>query len=219
MDISALKTGMLFNGEVTKAVCDTLKSHYTSKGISIPPLIVDPVCVSTSGHTLLESDALGTVVRELFPLAAVITPNKQEAEVILNSQGKGERAISDLDDMVRAAWDLSRLGPKAVLVKGGHIVVTKQDLYNFRVGYAEIEVYGSGSHRAHSEVLEYNKLLIAGNQDGSGAVVVDVLYEREPGRWTAFVRQRIETTSTHGTGCTLSAALAAELAKGGKGID
>ena len=74
MEVHAIKTGMLYDSDTVKTVCETLGSSPSV------PLIVDPVCVSTSGHTLLEPDAIGTIIDSLLPLATIITPNWFEME-------------------------------------------------------------------------------------------------------------------------------------------
>lgn len=74
---------MLFDAANTRAVSSTLKDLY--KGQNLPPLVVDPVCVSTSGHSLLHPEAVEVIIQELFPLATLITPNKSEAELLLST--------------------------------------------------------------------------------------------------------------------------------------
>ena len=93
----------------------------------MPPLVCDPVCVSTSGHTLLQPDAVEVMISELFPLTYLITRNKSEAELLLATRGLPAR-IANLDDMLRAAADLLALGPRAVLLKGGHLAVRLADV-------------------------------------------------------------------------------------------
>ena len=112
--IRAMKTGMLFDATSIRAVVRVLKSHY--EGPDMPPLVCDPVCVSTSGHTLLASDAVEVMVSELFPLTYLVTPNKAEAELILSTRGHPV-SINNIDDMLKAADDLLKLGPKVVLLK------------------------------------------------------------------------------------------------------
>ncbi len=215
MDVSALKIGMLFNQEVTRIVCETLRRHYSNS--SIPPLIVDPVCVSTSGHTLLEPDAIGAVIQDLFPLAHIITPNKQEAEYILSWKSNTDRVIASLEDMLQATVDLCALGPRATLLKGGHFIISDGDLEVFRSSHPEVDILGSSRPQGRSEVLKHHGLLLRGSSPAPG-LVVDMLFDKSASRWALFVRTRIDTSSTHGTGCTLSAALVCELAKGQKGI-
>ncbi|KAK0442921.1 pyridoxamine kinase [Armillaria borealis] len=116
--MDALKTGMLFDTEITKAVVHTLKTHY---GGNVPPLVCDPVCVSTSGHSLLNPDAIGVMVKELFPLVTLITPNKSEAKLLLAYGRPGAYpGISTLEDMYQACKDFFTQfvpGPKAILLK------------------------------------------------------------------------------------------------------
>ena len=116
--------------------------------------------VSKSGFKLLSDDAKDTLVKELFPLATLITPNLPEAEEILGIE------ITNLEEMKEAAVKLLELGAKAVLVKGGHL------------------------------------------EDDA----TDLLYDGK--KFTFFEQKRINTKHTHGTGCTLSSAIAANLAKG-----
>jgi hydroxymethylpyrimidine/phosphomethylpyrimidine kinase len=129
--------------------------------------VLDPVMVATSGDPLFEAGTVSAIVRDLFPLAALVTPNLDEAELLLN---RPVRAESEMIDAARACVD--GLGARGALIKGGH---------------------------------------------GTGAVLVDVLFDgREVHR---FRHPRIATTSTHGTGCTLSASIAAHLALGHELVD
>ncbi len=105
---AAAKTGMLGNAGVVRAVADTVRE------LGISPLVVDPVMISKSGAALLEDAAVDAVIAEILPLATVLTPNLPEAERLLG------RTIEGLDAMTAAARDLAALGPRAVIVKGGH---------------------------------------------------------------------------------------------------
>jgi hydroxymethylpyrimidine/phosphomethylpyrimidine kinase len=105
----AIKTGMLADGATIEAVCDALEAH--GPGI---PLVADPVMVAKGGHSLLAPEAVATLKARLLPMAAVITPNIPEAEAISGL------AIPDVAAMHRAAAALLRMGPRAVLLKGGH---------------------------------------------------------------------------------------------------
>lgn len=80
---------------------------------SVPSVVIDPVMISTSGHSLAAAEVMGAMVLELFPLATLITPNIPEASALL-----GGRQIASLEDMKAAAAELHRLGPKWVLVSG-----------------------------------------------------------------------------------------------------
>jgi len=106
--IEAAKTGMLASTEIIEAVAAAIQKH----GIDL--LVVDPVMVAKGGAHLLRDDAVGALRARLLPLAAVITPNIPEAEVLLG------RSITTLDQRREAAVDLLALGPRAVVVKGGH---------------------------------------------------------------------------------------------------
>ena len=106
--IEAAKTGMLASTEIIEAVAEAIQKH----GIDL--LVVDPVMVAKGGAHLLRDDAVGALRSRLLPLAAVITPNIPEAEVLLG------RSITTLDQRREAAVDLLALGPRAVVVKGGH---------------------------------------------------------------------------------------------------
>ncbi|HKH94736.1 MAG TPA: bifunctional hydroxymethylpyrimidine kinase/phosphomethylpyrimidine kinase [Gemmatimonadaceae bacterium] len=153
---AAIKSGMLGDAEVVSAVAESVRRHRLS------PYVLDPVMAATSGDPLVTPDAIAATLRELFPLATLVTPNLDEVALLI-----GERP-TDVAGMERAARVLvERHGAQAALVKGGHLA---------------------------SEEL------------------VDVLYDGVTMR--RFSHERIATTSTHGTGCTLSAAIAARLALG-----
>lgn len=202
-----MKTGMLFDAQILHLVAGTLKAHYTET--SMPPLVCDPVCVSTSGHTLLHPDALEVMVNELFPLATLITPNKAEAELILSLRNLPHNLVN-LEDILVAVKDLLSLGPSAVLLKGGHITVTEKDVECSINLHPDICVIRDGLPGENMEILHKNK-----SPPTPQPIVVDVLC-RSVNEITLFLRPRIDSTSTHGTGCTLSAALACAL---GRGLD
>lgn len=109
LGIDAAKTGMLANRAIIEAVCEAVREH------GIERLVVDPVLVAESGARLLDSDARGTLVRRLIPLAAVVMPNAPEAAALLDIQ------VSTLAEMHEAARRLVGAGARAALVKGGHI--------------------------------------------------------------------------------------------------
>jgi hydroxymethylpyrimidine/phosphomethylpyrimidine kinase len=110
--IAAIKTGLLFSGEIVSAVARTLREH---AGKAAVPLVIDPVMVATSGDVLLRDDAVAAYERELFPLAALITPNLAEA-----SRLAGE-PIGDLQAMRTAGARLAGKYRVPVLLKGGHL--------------------------------------------------------------------------------------------------
>ncbi|OCH86195.1 hypothetical protein OBBRIDRAFT_821168 [Obba rivulosa] len=209
IEVKAMKTGMLFDAENTRAVVSALKEHYADR--PIPPLVCDPVCVSTSGHTLLNPDAVEVLVSELFPLSALITPNRSEAELVL-SHRQLPCSIESLEDMLRAARDMLSLGPKAVLLKGGHITSTMEDVERVLTQRPDLNVIRDGLLGENMEIL-----LVNSKDTASDAMAVDVLQEQDT--TTLFVRPWIDSTSTHGTGCTLSAALVCELGHGNSVVD
>ncbi len=152
--VDAAKTGMLSSAPIIEAVADRVRHH------RIGNLVVDPVMVAKSGAPLLRPEAQEALRREILPLATVLTPNLPEAEALLG------RAIRDLAGMREAARALRDLGPRAVLVKGGHL-------------------------------------------QGDA---VDVFYDGE--EFEELRAPRVPSPHTHGTGCVLSAAIAASLSRG-----
>jgi len=151
--VDAVKIGMVATAEIAAAIADRLRHHGARN------VVLDPVMVAKSGHHLLRDDAVAALRDTLVPMAQVITPNLPEAGVLL---GTAEPAT--LDDMQRAVRELHRLGPRWVLLKGGHLA----------------------------------------GQDST-----DLLFDGTA--VTELPSRRIETRNTHGTGCTLSAAIAALL--------
>jgi hydroxymethylpyrimidine/phosphomethylpyrimidine kinase len=152
---ASLKTGMLADVALARLVGKAVRERGWT------PLVVDPVMVSTSGHRLLTSEAEDVVRESLLPLAALVTPNLDEAAILTG------RAVHDPASMERAGETLLSFGAGAALVKGGHL---------------------------------------------QGEEITDLLVT--PLGVRAFTRRRLGTTSTHGTGCTLSAAITAGLALG-----
>jgi hydroxymethylpyrimidine/phosphomethylpyrimidine kinase len=106
----AIKTGMLHDAEVIEVVARTLDAR--AKGAAV---IVDPVMVAKGGASLLQAEARDALVQRLLPRAALLTPNLPEAESLL------QREIASVEAMREAARDLAAMGPKAVLLKGGHL--------------------------------------------------------------------------------------------------
>ena len=150
----AVKIGMVSSSELIKMIAKKLKS-YNAKNI-----VVDPVMVATSGSKLICDEAIATLKEYLLPMAAVLTPNIPEAEVLSGMHVKTE------DDMISAAKYISETYHCAVLCKGGHQLNDANDL-----------LYRNGAYQ-----------------------------------W--FYGKRIDNPNTHGTGCTLSSAIASNLAKG-----
>jgi hydroxymethylpyrimidine kinase/phosphomethylpyrimidine kinase len=156
---------------------------------ALPAPVIDPVVRSTSGYDLIDNAALASLTEQLFPLARVVTPNIPEAERITRLK------IEDEEGMLRAASLMRGMGARAVLVKGGH-------LRSLESGVRSLE---SGDGTRNSELGTRNSELGTWNSN-------DVLDDE--GRVTVFRGEWIETASTHGTGCTLAAAIAACLGWG-----
>jgi len=153
--LDAAKTGMLSSAEIVEAVAIEVARN------AIPNLVVDPVFVSKHGDALLRDDAVEALRTRILPLATLVTPNLPEAE------GLSGLVVRDRDDMTTAAEAILALGPRAVLIKGGHLKGDDAD---------------------------------------------DLLASAGGMSW--IPGDRIDTPHTHGTGCTLSAAIAAFLARG-----
>jgi len=112
----AAKTGMLSTAPIIRAVADRLRAHRLTR------LVVDPVMIAKSGDPLLEPDAREALVAEILPLALVVTPNLHEAAAL------AERPVASLEEMEEAARRIHALGPRWVLVKGGHLKGDPVDL-------------------------------------------------------------------------------------------
>jgi hydroxymethylpyrimidine/phosphomethylpyrimidine kinase len=112
--ISAIKTGLLFSGEIISAVAKTIQNIHKAFAPRIP-LVIDPVIVATSGDRLLEPAAIAFYEKELFPLASLITPNLDEAEQLLRTK------IKDRRSMRVAGKELEKKFGTAILLKGGHL--------------------------------------------------------------------------------------------------
>lgn len=138
----AVKTGMLHSEAVIEAVCDVLEAKLA--GV---PVVVDPVMVAKGGHPLLEASAVDILKARLVPRADVLTPNVPEAELLTGL------TVTDEDSMRRAAEALLSQGPRAVLLKGGHLsgetlvdlLVTGDGIEAFRgPRYATPHTHGTG---------------------------------------------------------------------------
>ena len=154
--VDAVKIGMLHDAEVVQAVAAALRRHRFAH------VVLDPVMVATSGDRLITERTAEVLIRELFPLATLVTPNLDEAGWLLG------RSLGSAHELEAAAAGLLALGARAVLLKGGHL---------------------------------------------PGSELVDLLAEASGSvqRWSD---PRIGTRNTHGTGCTLSSAIACQLALG-----
>lgn len=179
------KLGMLSNGEVAEAVSETLQEFAPF------PLVVDPVLRSTSGRDLFAPADVKRFVDKILPRTTLLTPNLDE---LARLAGVDREQVQPFAGRVEAAEALIAAGASAVLVKGAHAL----DLMTGAAGES-----GSEGERGRG----------AGGREGVGEVhVVDLLHDGE--RVHRFQHAWIDTVHTHGTGCTLSAAIAAGLALG-----
>jgi hydroxymethylpyrimidine/phosphomethylpyrimidine kinase len=151
----AVKIGMLANAAIVEAVGAAIEA------MNLPHVVIDPVMIAKGGDRLVDADAVAAMRTELLPRAQIVTPNVPEAEVLAGMP------VRSLDEMREAGRRILDLGPRLVLVKGGHLE-----------GPDSIDV----------------------------ACTADGTFD--------IRRPRIETRHTHGTGCTLSSAIAANLALG-----
>lgn len=158
--VAAIKTGMLYSTPILEAVAGVLEELRPRNGL--PPLVVDPVMVATSGDRLLESEAVALYKARLFPRATLVTPNLDEAAVLVGGE------ITSREEMREAGRELVQRFGTSFLMKGGHL------------------------------------------REESAA---DLLWEAGGGEhW--FEAPFVRDVSTHGTGCTYSAAITSELGKG-----
>ncbi len=154
--VHAVKIGMLHAPEIVMAVAGAIDRHALQK------VVLDPVMVATSGAVLIDNPAIAVLVRELFPRAVLVTPNLDEAALLVG------RPLQNAQDMESAAGELLAMGARAVLLKGGHL---------------------------------------------PGDTVMDLLVTA--GGCSHWMQApRIPSANTHGTGCTLSSAIASGLALG-----
>jgi hydroxymethylpyrimidine/phosphomethylpyrimidine kinase len=154
--VDAAKTGMLASAPIIRTVSEGVRDHRLDR------LVVDPVCASKHGDPLLRDDAVEALRTEIVPLAEVVTPNTGEVTVLTGVD------VREVEDLPAAARAVKALGPRWVLVKGGHL-------------------------KDNPEAL-------------------DLLYDGQEEIWISG--QRLDTADTHGTGCTLAAAIAAHRARG-----
>ena len=157
-DIGAhsVKIGMLHSPEIVLTVAEAIDRH------ALPKVVLDPVMVATSGALLIDNPAITVLVRELFPRVLLVTPNLDEASMLVG------RPLHNQNDMQDAAQEMLAMGASTVLLKGGHL---------------------------------------------PGDQVCDLLLMKNgAAHWMRA--PRIHTGNTHGTGCTLSSAIAAHLALG-----
>lgn len=196
---ASVKFGMLAGAD-TILELSRFFSALKSLTPSAPYLILDPVMVSTSGHDLLKQEATKTLRDELIPLVDLLTPNIPEAVVLAERTGE----VEGLGDMIALARQLAEKGP-AVLLKGGHLDLSVRDVRRTKLD-PDTKVY-----HLRPDSLVCKDYATSLQLPDAEEVVVDVLADKNGLR--LFIGPKVNSTSTHGTGCTLSAALAANYAK------
>jgi len=165
--IAALKTGMLPSAEIIEETARIVKEN------NLTNFVVDPVVRSTSGFDLITDEALKVLIKNLFPLSTIVTPNLPETERITDLK------IQNENDIKQAAKIMRNFGAKNVLIKGGHLLEGELQ-----------KVKGENENRKAKDFLFLGEDL------------------------HIFEAEFIETNATHGTGCTLAAAITANLALG-----
>lgn len=256
VEIDAFKIGMLARADIVVAVAEHLSSIKGSKS----KVVLDPVMISTSGSLLLQKSAVEHLIHQLLPQCDLLTPNLPEARTILLAaagqpldQATADQSSSTdteskdvqfktVHDLIQAAKSILDLGPAAVLVKGGHMQLSRdvamEAIQNLLGPSSEADsepatpaFVGQGcrwktnrqgdisvvltEERPWSNLLR-KRFASQGNDDRK--VVVDVLCERDTAKGrkttTLFVKPHLDATSTHGTGCTLSSAITTHLGAG-----
>ncbi|KAJ5081697.1 hypothetical protein NUU61_009961 [Penicillium alfredii] len=169
-----VKLGMLSSADTIDVIAETLQAHRD------PPIVLDPVMVSTSGSQLLPEKAVKELRTKLLPLTTILTPNIPEAQLLLKDSGADVPEPTNRDELIQLAKRICSLGPKAVLLKGGHLPLTKD-------------------HKTAKTPEE-------------ATTVVDILFDGKS--VTLFETEYLVSRNTHGTGCSLASAIAANLAMG-----
>lgn len=181
----AIKTGMLHSPEVIEAVAATVRAR--AAGV---PLVVDPVMVAKGGHRLLQAAAERTLIDRLLPLAALVTPNLPEAEALVGI------AIANEDDMARAGQAVLALGPKAVLMKGGHLEDGQADVIDLLVTADGVRRF---THRRVPSRSTHGTGCTLASAIACGLAQKLPLTEAVA-RGRDYVRRAIETAPGYGTG-------------------
>ena len=152
--VDAVKTGMLSSAEIILTVAERIRYWRLDR------LVVDPVMVAKSGDRLLRDDAVQALVRDLLPLALVLTPNLPEAEVLV------ARPLVTEDDIRQAARDIFALGPRAVIVKGGHRPGDATDLLFDGSSFHTFATERIDTPNTHGTGCTFSAAIAAGLADG-----------------------------------------------------
>jgi hydroxymethylpyrimidine/phosphomethylpyrimidine kinase len=183
--VDVIKTGMLMSPDIILAVSEVLSDH-----IKPIPLVVDPVMMSTSGHMLLKPHSVNVLISEILPKTTLLTPNLAEAAKLTQME-----LLYNIDDMRKAADILLKMGPKAVLIKGGHL---KGDILtdllvtsNSEKIFSSLRVAGKDNHGTGCTLAS---AIATGLAQG-------LLLEQSIFRAHDYVHKALEQAPGYGSGC------------------
>lgn len=211
---SAVKFGMLTSASTIRAL--STAPQLTQRPTSTLA-VLDPVMISTSGHTLLPDDAI-QALKGLFKVVDWLTPNIPEAQRLSSDSDKSTNPTD-----IRGIKDLVRLAEKTaetcdvpiILLKGGHHPLPRDQIKEIAKDYTAIYQDGDDEEDTIECLNLWRRQVLGQRGFEGGKVVVDILIQRGSGtgaKPTLFVGKHVESDSTHGTGCTLSSAIAAAYA-------
>lgn len=201
---SAIKVGMLGTKEICEVVGELLKELHENSSNKKVWIVVDPVMISTSGSKLVDDAAVEAMIEHIFPYADVITPNKFEAEALL------KRKLMTTTDIEEGARELLKMGCRSVLIKGGHTLIEESS------SDSSPDASSSPSQEVLSTLEYAQDYLLSSDpapEDGKERICdISDASTKTNGVWMRSIRW--DTQNTHGTGCTLSSAIASALALG-----
>jgi hydroxymethylpyrimidine/phosphomethylpyrimidine kinase len=184
ISLQAVKTGMLANAAIVEAVAAAIRA------LDLPDVVVDPVLVSKGGVRLLDDDGIQMLLTELLPLARLVTPNLPEAEVL---SGRRIRSMADRHD---AAVRILSLGPRAVIITGGHDEGSEiVDLVLDETGFVELRVVRAAGHSTHGTGCTFASAVAAN-------LALGLTLGDAAGRAQSFVAEAVRHAASigHGTG-------------------
>jgi len=158
--VDAAKTGMLSSSEIIRCVAKKIRQYKIRK------LVVDPVMVAKGGSPLLREEARETLIKELIPLALVITPNIPEAEVLTGMR------IATKNNMKKAAVKIHKLGAKNVVIKGGHLEGEAMDLLFDGKSFYEFTAKRINTRHTHGTGCTFASAIATGLAQGDGVLAV-----------------------------------------------
>jgi hydroxymethylpyrimidine/phosphomethylpyrimidine kinase len=156
--VDAAKTGMLANAAVLRVVAENIRRY------NIEKLVVDPVMVAKGGTLLIRGEFRETLIRELIPLAFVLTPNIPEAEIL------AEMPIASVSDMKKAARIIHDFSAKHVVVKGGHLSGNAVDVFYDGKRYEEFVSERIGEEGIHGTGCTFSAAIATGLAKGEGVL-------------------------------------------------